>query len=538
MIETIFPDLLLILVAALAGGLVAHRLRLPLILGYVMAGITIGPYTVGPTITQLPLVETLARSGLALMLFTQGLQFSFKDLARVRSFAWLGTSLQMVATVVCGIGVALLLGWSWPATLWFGVIFSLSSITITRRALVQIKRADPQTAHLSSAILIVQNLSIFVFILVLDNVGPKGESVSGIIAAFVGGWLVLTVLLFFGTQVVYRIATYFVTALPEVKGLVMLACVVLLTVGLYWVGLPILFVAIALGITFGKSKLFSPLFRPLISWQPFFDVLFFVSVGVLLDLPLIFVNLGAILPVVVLAMIGKCLLLILLVRLFGYPGRTPILVGIALSQLGELSLIISQMGADAGVLDATQYTISVAIVVLSLLASSIVWLVIKKYLGEKNEPAGGIRMASNGQYPNGHHARSGGQISKPQRYQHSYRALIGLFIAQVILLMLIFPALIVYFENRQIELEIDDGRGAGELREDYNYIDGLYWSLLTPPNLDLESGWPQTPPGKILVRVSDVTKVLTVGVLAKLIYGRGRRFALCRDCDACNPGCS
>jgi CPA2 family monovalent cation:H+ antiporter-2 len=124
-------DIALILVAALLGGVVARWLRLPLILGYIAAGVLVGPNTFGPSVGDVHEIELLAEIGVALLLFTIGLHFSLGELAPVRRIALLGTPIQMVLTIAFGYGVGrLLLDLGWVESVWLGALFSLSSTAV------------------------------------------------------------------------------------------------------------------------------------------------------------------------------------------------------------------------------------------------------------------------------------------------------------------------------------------------------------------------------------------------------------------------
>ena len=129
-------DIALILVAALLGGIVARRLGLPLILGYIAAGVLVGPKTLGPSVGNVHQIELLAEIGVALLLFTIGLHFSLRELAPVRRIALLGTPLQMALTIAFGYGVGrLLLDLGWIESVWLGALFSLSSTAVVLKTL-------------------------------------------------------------------------------------------------------------------------------------------------------------------------------------------------------------------------------------------------------------------------------------------------------------------------------------------------------------------------------------------------------------------
>src|SRR5690348_4241751 len=123
----LIADLTLVLVAALVGGLVAQRLGQPLIVGYILAGVVVGPFTGGFTVAHVEGIEQLAELGVVLLLFSLGLEVSFRELAPVRAVAIGGAAIQLVLTIAFGTGLATALRWPWPSAIWFGALIALSS---------------------------------------------------------------------------------------------------------------------------------------------------------------------------------------------------------------------------------------------------------------------------------------------------------------------------------------------------------------------------------------------------------------------------
>ena len=153
-------DIALILVAALLGGVVARWLRLPLILGYIAAGVLVGPNTFGPSVGDVHEIELLAEIGVALLLFTIGLHFSLRELAPVRRIALLGTPVQMVLTIAFGYGVGrLLLDLGWVESVWLGALISLSSTAVVLKTLGEQGVLGTLSARVMIGMLIVQDLA-------------------------------------------------------------------------------------------------------------------------------------------------------------------------------------------------------------------------------------------------------------------------------------------------------------------------------------------------------------------------------------------
>ena len=132
----IAADIILLVLAAFFCGLIMQKLRQPLILGYIMAGILLGPHTGGLTITEVHDIELLAEIGVALLLFALGLEFSYRDLKPVKLIAFIGTPLQIIFTVFLGMGIGKLMGWDLATSIWFGALISLSSTMVLIKTLM------------------------------------------------------------------------------------------------------------------------------------------------------------------------------------------------------------------------------------------------------------------------------------------------------------------------------------------------------------------------------------------------------------------
>ena len=132
----IASDIAIIVVAALIGGAIAQYLKQPLILGYILAGVLVGPYTGGVTVTEIHDIERLAEIGVALLLFGLGLEFSLKELKPVKKVALIGTPIQIILTMGYGFAIGRLFGWDWLPSLWVGALISLSSTMVILKTLM------------------------------------------------------------------------------------------------------------------------------------------------------------------------------------------------------------------------------------------------------------------------------------------------------------------------------------------------------------------------------------------------------------------
>jgi len=165
----IAADIAIIVVAALIGGLIAQRLRQPLILGYILAGVLVGPYTGGITVTEIHDIELLAEIGVALLLFALGIEFSLKELQPVRRIALIGTPIQMILTIALGLGIGRLFGWHWIPSLWFGALIALSSTMVILKTLMSQGQMGTLSSRVMIGMLIVQDLAVVPLLIVLPQ---------------------------------------------------------------------------------------------------------------------------------------------------------------------------------------------------------------------------------------------------------------------------------------------------------------------------------------------------------------------------------
>ena len=193
----IATDLIIVVVAALVGGLVAHRLRQPVILGYILAGIAVGPHTGGITVSSTTDIEHLAEIGVALLLFGLGLEFSLKKLAPVRKVALLGAPLQMLLTIGFGFGFGRLLGFDSLSSLWLGALVSLSSTMVLLKALMSQGWLGTLSSRVMLGMLIVQDLAVVPLMITLPKLDEPGFGLSSLgiaalkAAAFLGAMFLL-----------------------------------------------------------------------------------------------------------------------------------------------------------------------------------------------------------------------------------------------------------------------------------------------------------------------------------------------------------
>lgn len=364
----IAADIATIVVAALLGGLVAQRLRLPLILGYIMAGVLLGPYTGGYTISNIHDIELLAEIGVALLLFALGIEFSLKELQPVRRIALFGAPIQMLLTMALGYGLGRLLGWDWYEAIWLGALISLSSTMVILKTLMDQGRLGTLSGRIMIGMLIIQDLAVVPLMIIMPQLSDLDSGLPTLGFAALRAALFLGAMILIGTRLLPRLMSYI--ARWNSRELFLLSVTAIgLGIGYatYLVGLSFAFGAFVAGLVLSESEHSHQALSEIIPLRDLFGLLFFVSVGMLLDPAFFLENIGTILFIVVLVMLGKAAIFGTLTRLFGYGNVAPIAVGLGLFQVGEFSFVLARVGISTNTISNDLYSLILAIAVLTMI---------------------------------------------------------------------------------------------------------------------------------------------------------------------------
>jgi len=369
----IAADIAIIVVAALLGGMVAQWLRQPLILGYILAGVMVGPYTGGVTVTDIANIGLLADLGVALLLFALGLEFSLKDLQPVRRIAVIGTPIQVVLTIVYGVGIAHYLGWDWKAGVWLGAIFATSNTMVILKTLSSRGLLGTLSSRVIIGILIVQDLTAIPMMLILPRLDNLEAGLPSLAWAAVKAIVFLSGMFFIGTRVIPFL-------MKQIAGWnsreLFLLTVTAIGLGVGYVtslfGLSFAFGAFVAGMVLSESDYSYQALGDIIPLRDLFSLLFFVSVGMLLD-PVFFVeNILTVLMVVGMVSLGKIAIFGILVRAFGYGNIMPFAVGLTMFQLGEFSFVLARVGLATGSISQDLYSLVLATAIVTLILTPFV----------------------------------------------------------------------------------------------------------------------------------------------------------------------
>lgn len=364
-------DLALAIGLALLGGVIAVRLRQPAIVGYLLAGVVLSPYTPGPIPGDVERVQTLAELGVAFLMFGLGAEFSLEDLRRVGPVGALGGSLQIAGTIALGLLVAPLLGLDTVRGLFFGALIALSSTAVATRLLDARGELHALHGRVALAILILQDLSVVPMMVLLPALAEPADS----LLLTLGGAVARAALLLVATYVLgTRLVPWLLARVAATRSreLFLLAVVTLAlgtALGARALGLSLAFGAFLGGLVVSESDLSHQVVAEILPLRDVFATLFFVSVGMLLDPAFLVANLGAVLVVGVVIVVGKALISTGATLLFGFAGPPALLAGLALAQIGEFSFVLAQLGLQRGIVDDRLYGLTLAGALVTMLAS-------------------------------------------------------------------------------------------------------------------------------------------------------------------------
>lgn len=362
-------DLTIVLLSALAGGFLAQRLRQPLMVGYILAGVAVGPYTGGFTVTNVNDIEQLAELGVALLLFSLGLELSFRELAPVRAVAVVGATIQIALTTALGAGLSRALGWPLQASIWFGASVALSSTMVALKTIQTQGRLGTLSSRVMLGILIVQDLAVVLMMILLPEMSNTGAGLARVLIAAIRAVVLLGIIVLVATRVVPPLMAW-VVRWNSRELFLLSTTAVALGVGSFswWLGLPPALGAFVAGLVINESEYAHQALSDVIPLRDLFGMLFFVSVGMLLNPALISEHLGALAIITIAVVLGKAAILGAVVRAFGYRNIVPLAVSLTLFQVGEFAFVLARAGREAGAIPDDLYALvlNTAIVTMML----------------------------------------------------------------------------------------------------------------------------------------------------------------------------
>ncbi|WP_345830971.1 YbaL family putative K(+) efflux transporter [Erwinia sp. HDF1-3R] len=377
------------LVLAFIFGMLANRLRISPLVGYLLAGVCAGPFTPGYVADQ-NLAPELAELGVILLMFGVGLHFSLKDLMAVKAIAIPGAIAQIAVATLLGMGLSTMMGWPWLTGLVFGLCLSTASTVVLLRALEDRQMIDSQRGQIAIGWLIVEDLVMVLALVLLPAIAgmfEKGSASLGLVLldlliaiGKVAAFMVLMMVV--GRRVVpWILARSAATGSRELFTLSVLA----LALGIAFGAVEFFDVSFALGAFFAgmvlnESELSHRAAHDTLPLRDAFAVLFFVSVGMLFDPTILLKEPLAVLGVLAIIVLGKSVAALALVRLFGHSLRTALTISVSLAQIGEFAFILAGLGISLNLLPEEGRNLVLAGAILSIMLNPILFALLQRYL--------------------------------------------------------------------------------------------------------------------------------------------------------------
>lgn len=376
--------------AALVLGFITQRLGLSPIVGYLLAGTLVGPHTPG-FVANAALAEQLAEIGVILLMFGVGLQFHVEELLAVRGVAVPGAIAQSAVATLLGALLARAFGWDWPASVIFGMALAVASTVVLVRVLADNNDLHTQAGHIAVGWLVVEDLFTVVAVVLLPALFGNAASETPLWVALGLTAFKVTALVAFtavvGTRVIPRVLDYVAdTRSRELFTLTVLVIALGIAVGSALVfNVSMALGAFLAGMVVGRSEYSLRAASEALPMRDAFAVLFFVSVGMLLDPGALLASPGLVIGALAVVLIGKPLVAFVLVYAMRYPFKAALTVAVALAQIGEFSFILATIGRELGVLSSEATNILVATSIASIVCSPAAYRAIRpieRYLSQ------------------------------------------------------------------------------------------------------------------------------------------------------------
>jgi CPA2 family monovalent cation:H+ antiporter-2 len=367
-------DIAVVAVAALLCGLILTRLRQPAIVGYIIAGIILGPSGFA-LVEDRAKIEMLAELGVLLLLFLIGLRLSLRDFHSIWKIALMGAMLPLALSVALTLAASRLFDWPIELAVFLGFVISLSSTVVAIKMLEDIGELHSEVGRRTVGILIVQDLAVVPMLLVLNGMGgPEGFNALDLVP--IAGAIALLALLiwYFGKRKRIELPfTRWTRSGPDLMPLAALTLCFAAAAVSGLLGLSTAYGAFLAGLLLGRTTARERLIQTTEPIQGVLMMVFALSVGLLIDLNYVWHHLGTVVLLLVLVVIAKTAVNIGVLRLLGEPWPRAFLTGTVLGQIGEFSFVLAAAGAASGLIDAEGVRLAVTVIAFSLIVSPI-WL--------------------------------------------------------------------------------------------------------------------------------------------------------------------
>jgi CPA2 family monovalent cation:H+ antiporter-2 len=367
-------------------------------MGYVVGGILIGPFTPGPTLSDIHVLELFAEIGVILLMYSIGIEFSFRDLLRVKWVALIGGPVGLLVVIALAVLVGRLLGWNILESLTIGAVTSLASTMVLSQLLIDRGELHSEHGRVMIGITLVDDLA-FVIMIVLVPVltTASGSEFLSIGAGFGEALLILVPVIFIAAKLVPPLMARIPdTTNQELRILIALALGFATAAVTQALGLSLALGAFLAGMIVSESEVGHEILAELLPLRNAFVALFFVTIGTLIDPKALILYPALLAAIVAVITLGKFVIWTSVVKLFRYPLRTAVLVGVGLTQIGEFSYVLVRVARDAGLVEPHLYSATLAASLLTILLNAVLMRVAPQFLNRfsltRTQPADAERQ--------------------------------------------------------------------------------------------------------------------------------------------------
>jgi len=373
----------MVFAAALVCGLVAWRIKQPILLGYVLAGLIVSPLTPGLRVHDVHVFELMAEVGVVLLMFSVGIHFSIPDLMKVKWVALIGSPLGVVLSVVLCMGVGWLMHWPVLQSLAVGCIVAVASTMVLMRLLMDRGEMNTEAGRVMIALTLVEDLVVVILTVLLPSLVSEGGADYGQVAWRIGkAFLLLIPIAAAAWKLMPRLlARVEKTCNDEISLLLALTTCMVVAAVTEAVGLSLALGAFLGGMLLGSSAFVKKLEHQTAPLRDAFVAVFFVSVGMLIDPRTWGSAWQIILLLVGLVLAGKFVTWFGVVKLFGYTTSTSARVAIGLTQIGEFSFILAQVSQKAGLITPAIYNATLVASLVTILVNAMLFKIFLKQEG-------------------------------------------------------------------------------------------------------------------------------------------------------------
>lgn len=360
------------LIFGLSIGIIylCHKVRIPPIVGLLITGVVAGPHGLG-LVDAAHEVELLAEIGVVLLLFTIGLELSLGELVRLKKPVFIGGAAQVLLTILAGTGISLLFGATAGQAVFFGFLAALSSTAIVLKQLQQTAQVESPQGRISLSMLIFQDLIIVPMVLLTPFLAGQGGDLGSSLLLMAGKALAVLTVLWLASRFVVPLVLGQIVRTRSRELFLLTTLVLCLSIALMTsaVGLSLSLGAFLAGLIMSESEYSISALEGILPFRDVFTSLFFISVGMLLELQVFVQHLPLVLGLTLAVLVGKALLAGGAALLLRYPLRTSFIVGLMLCQVGEFSFVLAKAGRDGGLFSGPNYQIFLAASIVTMVAT-------------------------------------------------------------------------------------------------------------------------------------------------------------------------